>query len=868
MKSLSDYTKILRDTASNLNLHGESVEMLVQMLANALYISEVEHITYSQEASLERASLENSKIQHCVNQMYSVYRGANPRVILNFKASKLFQFNLYDEIIKSNNFKVYYLGYYDEDKKEIIYSSSTIYPDSSATIIGLMASEIYTSDWTISDNIYYENHPETGLSSDLYLKDKTNGVDLDVTRLFYDHLRENKFFDLTLPGYGCRIYYPEIYRGQEREYLTNLELELNVYKYFSLSDTIESERKALKMNGAILQEFKEDTLNSLSAKEDYPGLIYIKETTRDGVETIHHKANKSRYTGTYLSTNSDLSFLLQEYYPSKIRTSGVTYRFETPKSTTVEVINKSLTLVKNFEGTFLSYQGLKNQLTGWTNNQGYLPSGTLSFNYSKEGVSGNSNLSYDIICSSSILPASVVGNTITPNIENIEVKILKNSGGITELITTPELVKKEGLKIIYKYSNDYIKTLSTSLSIPVILQRSSNYKLDIYIVKDTFDTTKDSLDPVNYIDKETLPAVFLPIPQTVTKTENDVTTTTEETTVGNFYGLNLKDDTLYIQTDYEGNFLSSNNTTKASLYYNGQKIDDGECIYSLISISDIVAEIDSKTGVITISDMNKEKSISYLTVTAEYQGNLMTETLTVKKSIANISNNDKPVAFYIYGDQISDKPILSLIATGDKKSVNLDIPENTWKQLVIVKEGTGILLENGIYKYSYAVINNTLTSGESMVPSLNLYYIPYASSNLLSGSEKDKFIANNKAYYVTQDISISEGKEYIARFDINVELYTNSVTDNSILDILNGYSYKFNQDLGNKDNHTDTYEEIKSLITKISEIKYVSEMNIIYFDLNGNEVDYESQILPNLDISYFEIECNVLSVVSSKNQVP
>ena len=57
MKSLSDYTKILRDTATNLNLHGESVEMLVQMLANALYISEVEHITYSQEASLERASL-------------------------------------------------------------------------------------------------------------------------------------------------------------------------------------------------------------------------------------------------------------------------------------------------------------------------------------------------------------------------------------------------------------------------------------------------------------------------------------------------------------------------------------------------------------------------------------------------------------------------------------------------------------------------------------------------------------------------------------------------------------------------------------------------------------------------------------------
>lgn len=866
MKSLSDYTKILRDTATNLNLHGESVEMLVQMLANALYISEVEHITYSQEASLERASLENSKIQHCVNQMYSVYRGANPRVILNFKASKLFQFNPYDEIIKSNNFKVYYLGYFDESKGEIVYSSSTIYPDSSATIIGLLASEIYTSEWTISGNLYYQSHPETNLSGDLYLKDKTNGVDLDVTRLFYDHLRENKFFDLTLPGYGCRIYYPETYRGQDRENLSNLELELNVYKYFSLSDTIESERKALKMNGAVLQDFKSTTLNSLGAKEDYPGLIYIPETSRDGVETIHHKANKSRYTGTYLSTNSDLSFLLQEYYPGKIRTSGVTYRFDTPKSTTVEVVNKTQTLSKNFNGTFLSYSGLKNQLTGWTNTQGYLPAGTLSFKYSKEGVSGNSNLSYDIICSSSILPASVVGDKITPNIESVEVKILKNSGGITELLTTPEAIKKEGLKVLYKYSNDYVRSLSGSLSIPVSnLQRSSNYKLDVYLVKESFNVSKDDLNSTTCIDIETLPAVFLPIPQITTTTENDVTTKTEETSVGSFYGLNLKDDTLYIQTDYDGNFISTNNITEASMYYNGQKITNGECVYSLIPVSDVVAEIDSKTGEIKITGMNKEKNIAYITVTAEYQGNLMTETLTIKKSIVNVSDTDKPVAFYIYGDQVSDKPLLSLIATGDIKSISLDIPENTWKQLIIVKDGSGITLEDGVFQYSYAVINNTITSGETMVPSLYLYYIPYASSNLLSSAEKDRFISTNKAYYITQDISITEGKEYVARFDIKIELFNNSITNDTILDILERYSYKFNQDLGNKDNHTTLYEEIKSLVTKVSDVKYVSEMNVVYLDLNGEEVDYQTQILPNLDISYFDIECNILSVVSSSN---
>ena len=133
----------------------------------------------------------------------------------------------------------------------------------------------------------------------------------------------------------------------------------------------------------------------------------------------------------------------------------------------------------------------------------------------------------------------------------------------------------------------------------------------------------------------------------------------------------------------------------------------------------------------------------------------------------------------------------------------------------------------------------------------------------MSGSEKDKFIETNKAYYVTQDISILEGKEYTARFDINLELYNNSYLDDTVLNILGRYSYLFGQDLGNKENKTPLYEEIKSLITKISDIKYVSDINVIYLDSSGKELDYKTQILPSLDISYFNIECNILTVVSS-----
>ena len=95
MRSLQDYRNIYREVAQSLGYRGDSVELLVQLLANATYIEEVENITYMQEASLERAGLMNSKIQHCVNNMYSVFRGSCPRVLLHVRPTKYQVFKPY-----------------------------------------------------------------------------------------------------------------------------------------------------------------------------------------------------------------------------------------------------------------------------------------------------------------------------------------------------------------------------------------------------------------------------------------------------------------------------------------------------------------------------------------------------------------------------------------------------------------------------------------------------------------------------------------------------------------------------------------------------------------------------------------------------
>ena len=107
MRTLQNYRDIYSEIASNLGFRGDSVELLVQLLSSASYMGEVENIAYMQEASIERASLLNSKIQHCIDLMYSVFRGLCPRMILNIRPTKYFSLNLFDELVTSNNFKVY-----------------------------------------------------------------------------------------------------------------------------------------------------------------------------------------------------------------------------------------------------------------------------------------------------------------------------------------------------------------------------------------------------------------------------------------------------------------------------------------------------------------------------------------------------------------------------------------------------------------------------------------------------------------------------------------------------------------------------------------------------------------------------------------
>lgn len=355
MRSLQDYINIYRGIANKLNIQGDSVEVLSQMLANASYISEVENIAYAQESSLEKATLINSKIQHCVDDMYSVFRGSCPRVIMNIKPTKYLSFNIYDEIVSSNTFKVYYLGYFDESKDKqdaetlgddtsvagdrgFIYSPITLAPslndDTTYTIIGLIAKETISRSWTLNqNNTYYVNCLENDLSDDFWVK--VNGNFHNTTRTFADHILNGSIFDLTLPSFGSRLYVVDIFKDLvtvSRELMDNTTpantvIEALYYKYSLLSDYNTSELKKINIRGSEMKPFSDGFLNGRNYEILGNGLACMSEVPRDNIVTIHYKANRDRYVNSILRSNSDIGVVLQETFPNKIVSGGTTYEF-------------------------------------------------------------------------------------------------------------------------------------------------------------------------------------------------------------------------------------------------------------------------------------------------------------------------------------------------------------------------------------------------------------------------------------------------------------------------------------------------------------------------------------------------------------
>ena len=336
MKTLQEYKDIYSGIASELGIRGDSVEVLVGLLANASYISEVENAVYMREASLGKATLSNSKIQKCMDQMYSVYRGACPRIILHVRFKTSTTIKRYDEIVSSNNFKVYFdLAWNGNEEPEsgvpllenftldMIQSS----PMSDYYILGFIAPKVEEiSGFTLSPTQFFVSTSvdQVNLSADMYLIDDNSKESIDVTRSFGEHVRSKgkTVFDLTTTSFGSRLYFTP--GGDSKTYTARY------FVYSLLSDYNPAELRKIKIKDtdSIPISDSDPWASRRGGVETENGIVFIDSTQRDSMDQIHYLASKQRYTNQVIRSNSDISTVLKNDETIGKYIKQVTYRFE------------------------------------------------------------------------------------------------------------------------------------------------------------------------------------------------------------------------------------------------------------------------------------------------------------------------------------------------------------------------------------------------------------------------------------------------------------------------------------------------------------------------------------------------------------
>jgi hypothetical protein len=505
MKTLNDYINAYSNVAKKLGYTGESINILVQLLANASYISEVENITYTREASLDKAMLRNSKIQHCMDNMYSVYRGHCPRVVFKVNFLRPVTFKPFDEIVKSSNFSVYFLGEYIKTVNTQIYPEGSegdvdevemedpplytwTYREGALTlsnanlgekfIVGFISPSKHTINLTTNSyQNYYIESSEGDISNDVCVKISETLEAPKVTRNFSEHIlnpREN-VFDLTTTDYGSRIYFADYILDRDTDYfadseeemyttpqlrwdsedndgiITNTPISTTFFTYSTLDSYNVSELQRLTVKGGDLIPFDtEMEANFLYGKYGYPenGVIFIKETPRDTLSTIHYKANRSRYLNTILRSNSDIGYILEETFPEKVKSGSTYYKFYSQGEI-------------NFLDIF------------------YIPNSEELSPYDMDYFK-TKRLAYYVVNSDKDTISIKKGAQWTVNFE-ITLDLFRNlSEDYPELITKPMIQDKYEKKFNIKFDEDTIEEIKSNISKISNVKKISDFSLTYY----------------------------------------------------------------------------------------------------------------------------------------------------------------------------------------------------------------------------------------------------------------------------------------------------------------------------------------------------------------------------------------------------
>lgn len=343
----------LKEIAANNNLRGESVNMLIDQITYSLFHEQVEIINALQESNLNSAYLLNSKIRQCMNVMYSVFRGRNCRVKLNFINNTLIKKNKFDVLFTSNTFKVYADSAIEfQPSTDTGANGKNIY-----TLIGILAKDdLLEADYTVTENNKYyidfelDRNILSDISEDIQVfigsidmsntPQVINWVEYPVTRNFYDHIQYKEdeggldpIFVQTIPDFGIRVYkrgyfkVSSIVRIRGLRYTVEDDINPDEFSKIKIPGTelnmpLDASGKEIGLSidriVTTAPEYRKDTDIVDELIPTYTDNGLIPEIPRDESGSLLYNANFYERVQAQILSKSDINILFTEHFIERV----------------------------------------------------------------------------------------------------------------------------------------------------------------------------------------------------------------------------------------------------------------------------------------------------------------------------------------------------------------------------------------------------------------------------------------------------------------------------------------------------------------------------------------------------------------------
>ena len=278
METLKQIENKLKDIALSNNLVGDSVDLLIKLLSYTHYESLTSTRVSLLEALPSRAINLNSKIEHAMNEMYSIHRGINSHIRVKVKVTGNISLKKFDKVYSDRRNSFYYLE--TELSSGDIISGDYTFSYGQEYILTLIKSEgvIIQELGVLTDNKFMVETLNPGVSETYELKEGVGSpTSLLTTKDFSEHLETSlpsepssklpRLFDLTTTNYGVRFYSPD-----SSGFNTSINYQL---KYLPYSD---SEVDETQLNKLILKGFEVDhstiVVTPVSPPETISNLLY------------------------------------------------------------------------------------------------------------------------------------------------------------------------------------------------------------------------------------------------------------------------------------------------------------------------------------------------------------------------------------------------------------------------------------------------------------------------------------------------------------------------------------------------------------------------------------------------------------------